>query len=350
MVEKFPTEEEIAAALACYSGDLYNMADVMDFLNITDIFKPNTTRLIAWLVSLHLIRPDRVHWITEIKQLTHYYQRCLERFFDEETLKKPLFTTKPEQGEPIEQTITEVYPWFEKFALCCGIDERFISEAPFRVKRILATLCHDVPKFKYSPIYKYIGYISYLIPLSYVQKGSLPISFAEGVGYHLTRSIISLVSFHKNLDDRGISEDHKTELIRIFKRFDHKTYDLMVNAKINILEFSLVWERTLFVELHAPLNVLLIWDNLFFHSHDYRNYVRYLLVAHFRQMGRAKIDFTSDESIDNMMWDATEIVEDTDKLIHDDKVSEKEIYMQMFCPCYQFMQFFKQPLFGWRRK
>lgn len=350
-MERFPDEQEIAGAISCYSGDIYDMNDVMTFLSINDILKPFTTRMIAWLVTLNLVRPDRSMWIPDLVQLSKYYDRCLQRYFSD-CYNDPLSSLNPEIAREIDSSVTEGFEFFLRFATCSGIDEEYYKkDGMLRVKRIFATICKDSTKYVYKKKYQYIGYITYLISLSYTQKGGLPLCFAESIAMHLTKSITGIIAYYENFDNANLTDDHTSELKRIMNRFANKVFSQLKNANIDLIEFTRPWERCLFVEQHAPLNLLIIWDNLFFHSHEFRKYMRYLIVAHFRQMGEMNVDFKSEESINEMMWDASLILEDTDKLIHDDKVSETEIFYQIFCPCYPFMKFFqgRTSVFGNRK-
>lgn len=338
-MERFPEEPEIAGAIACYSGDIYDMSDVMTFLSINDILKPFTTRMIAWLVALKLLRPNRTSWIPDLRQLSKYYERCVERFFSD-CLLDPLSVLRPDLAREIESSVDDGRAFFMQFATCSGIDEAYYrDDAPLRVKRIFATICKDSPKYVYRRSFQQIGYICYLVALSYTESGGLPLCFAEAVAMHLTKSITGIVAYYEDVDNANLTDDHTAELKRITNRFAGKFGKQLSRAGISAVEFARAWERCLFVEQHAPLNLLIVWDNLFFHSHEFRKYMRYLIVAHFRQMGEAGVDIADENSVREMRWDATRILEDTDMLIHDDKVSETEIFYQIFCPCYPFMKF-----------
>jgi hypothetical protein len=165
-------------------------------------------------------------------------------------------------------------------------------------------------------------------------KGGLPLIFAEALGSYIARGFISIIAFTKHLDDLKVNQDHYDELSRIMKRFEPKVLN-----ELQSTTFSLVnnWERTLFAEEHAPWNLLLIWDHVLFHRHEYRHYMRFLSLAHFRQMRETGTDMESLESIKNQRWNAMSIIDSAEDLMQQDKKSPYKLFMQIACPCLPFM-------------
>ena len=329
-VEKFPTEEEIANIVFAFSSDIYQLSDAIRFLNIIDYAKPNTVRFIVWLIGLKLIPPERVNWIIEIYKLSEYYKKCLSRYCNDCYLD-PLNAVT--QSGLIRDTIKENLPWFNSFARAYKLSDYHIQDAELRVQRIFAVCIHDASGFTYNEAYCRVGFLSYLLALIFAAKGGLPLVFAEAMGHHIARAIISVLAFNRHLDEIGGSENHQKELLRLTKKFAPEVLGKLTEGRINLFEFTMRWERNLFADEHSPLNIYLIWDHIFFHITEFRYFLRFLIVAHLRAMLKANIDFNSDESIYEMKWDAMAIIDDVEFLMEKDKENPMKYVYQMFCPC-----------------
>jgi hypothetical protein len=249
----------------------------------------------------------------------------------------PLDGINRETSREIQEKVHESFPWFKKFALALGAREEHLSDAEFRVQRIFAVLIQSSSSFKFSPGYQYFGFIGYLIAMLFGVKGGLGLIFAEALGSYICRGFISIVAFTKHLNDLKANEDHYSELIRIFKRFEMGVFKKLQSSGIDVFDVVNDWERTLFAEEHAPWNLLLIWDYVLFHMHEYRSFIRFLSLAHFRQMQMNGASFESYESLKNQKWNGMKIIDDVEELMEKDKKSPYSIFFQIACPCLHFL-------------
>ncbi|OHT05455.1 hypothetical protein TRFO_26802 [Tritrichomonas foetus] len=335
-MEKFATEEEIANIVFAFSGDVYALSDALRFLNINDYDKPMKPRFLCWLIGLKLIPPDRMNWIPEIYKLSDYYRRCLERYVGD-CYQSPLDSVSTNSGV-IRDNVHAALPWFNKFAAYFGLDEFHIKDAEIRIQRIFAVCIHDANGFKFNEAYTRVAYLAYLLSLIFSAHGALPLVFAEAMAHHIARALISILAFNRNLDDMNASEDHHNELQRLTKQFCPEVFQKLRAGGINFFEFSDRWERNMFADEHAPLNIFLIWDQIIFHITEFRYFLRFLVVAHYRAMINAKIDFNSDESILDMRWDAMAIIDDVEYLIEKSKENPMNLFYQIICPCFPFLR------------
>lgn len=335
MIEEYPTEERIATAIAAYSGDIYEESDAIRFLNITEYDKPNTVRLICWLVQMRLVQADRMKWIPNIYQLVTYYKRCVERYIGD-CYERPLDAITGPTAGLIHDSVHDALPWFTRFAQAIGVDKIFIEDAELRVQRMFTVLKFDLNGFKYELGYQNFAFICYLIATSYCKKGGLPLTFAEAIASHMTRSLISIVAFTEKLDNLKVNDDHYRELEILMKRFAPDALKKLTHGGINLVDFVQRWEKNLYSNEHSPYNLLIIWDDILCNINQYRKYIRFLHVAHFRQMLQSDINFDSDESIINMKWDGVELLEDAEYISRESLKSPYDMIYRILCPCIDF--------------
>ena len=338
-VEAFPGEEEIANTVFAYSGDVYSMSDVLRFLNINDINKPNTVRLICWLVGLKLMPSDRTRWIPEMLKLSNYYKRSCERYIQDNYMT-PLEDLRVPNVGLIRDSIRERLPWFSKVATAFKAKPEDVADVELRVQRIFTILIYDSQGFEFHKGYEYFAFYTFLVAYLFSAKGGLPVCFAEALAAHMTRSWISIVAFTRHLDDLKASQDHEEELVRLAKKFCPDVLRGMAGADIDFFEFTREWEGCLFASLHAPWNLLLIWDEIIFHLSDYREFVRWLIISHYEAMQTANVDFASEESVYEMKWNAMEIIDEAEELPSKDRHNPYKLIMQLACPCFPFLQRF----------
>jgi hypothetical protein len=336
-MEEFPDEETIANCASAYSGDIFCMSDVIRFLNINNFQKPPNMRMICWLVALKLLPPERIKWIPEILKLSNYYKRCLERYVDD-CLFTPLDSVASGAGGLIRDTIQDSLPWFTRFARAFGIKDSHLADAELRLQRIFTVICHDAQKFEYHAGYQSYGCVAYVVALSFATKGGLPLCFAEAMAAHMCRAFMSVAAMTRHFDELRASTDHFDDLRRLIGRFCPSVATQFTNAKLDLIAFTLAWERNMFADQHSPYNLLLIWDHILFHIREYRKFMRFLIVAHLRMMVGAGIDFRSDEEIYEMKWNAMEMLDDIEELQQKDKINPYKIVLQIMCPCFPFMQ------------
>lgn len=330
--EQFPSEEEIAATLFNFSGDIYNLSDVLRFLNIIDISKPNNCRFLCWLVGLKLLPGERIKWIPSILQLGKYYSRSLDRYL-EDFMFTPLDVIGGTVGRTIADCIKQRMNWFIRFAQNIGIDPILLEDAELRIQRIFAALCEDSKDFEFRPGYECFAMVSYLITLSFAKRGNLPLIFTEAIASHLCRSFTSILAFTNRLESLKVTNDYGEEQYATISRFCPEIFQRLSNTNLTYKSFIDKWSMNFFADEHCPLNLLLIWDHIIFHTNEYRQFMKYLYTAHLRQMIRAKIDFTSEESIYNMQWDAMAILEDTEEIKEQGKKSQYSQIYDILCPC-----------------
>ncbi|OHT16996.1 hypothetical protein TRFO_41373 [Tritrichomonas foetus] len=332
MVEKFPTEQQVADALYECSGDIFNMVDVLRFLNNNDLNKDNAIRFICYLIGLKIMPVERPNWIPTILKIGNYYNSVISRYF-EDCFNEPLFAVKEEAAKNIEKVVHEKFEWCMGFGYQLKIEPFYIKDAELRVKRMFAVYTLEVPNFEYLPEYSLFAYASYLISLLFAIKAGLHPYFAEAVGYRIFLALVKINKHNRQLLEMKYTEDHFNKFDDLFTYFAKDTKKKMEEAKIDYHRLIWHWENTLYTDEHMPINLLLIWDHMFFHVDEFQFFMRFLHVSHLRQMEKAGINFASKESMESMPWNAVELMKDCDDIMEQDVGRVKFNYWTL-CPCY----------------
>lgn len=335
MTEHFPPEQEVSSALFESCGDIFNMVDVLRFLHKPDVMKSNSMRFLCYMIGLKRLSIDRPKWIPEILKYGETYERSAKRRFGNRM-------DSPVVDSTIENAIEDKFQWFMGFAHVIGIDPYYIQDSKLRIKRMFSLLLSEDLNYTFKEQDASICYLSYLVALSFVMSGSSNLFFAETMGFFLFRAFLSILNFNKKLEDLKYSEEHSKKLNELIHRYAPELEKEAIKKNVDLYLLTKHWENGFFTDVHSPLNLLLIIDNIIFHVDEYHYFMRFLYVAHFRNMEDYGTDIGSKESIDNTTWNACNILEDVEDLIQADLTLTKTGFTNI-CPCCLFSNFFKLP-------
>ncbi|KAH0786598.1 hypothetical protein GPJ56_009500 [Histomonas meleagridis] len=326
MCEKFPTEQEISDALCRSSGEIFNMVDVLRFLNKVELNKPNHIRFICYLIGLKKMSPQRKKWIPTLLEFGEFYEKASKRYFED-------CWNNPNISSQIIQATESKLLWFQSFACVLNIDSYYIQDSLLRVRRIYSVYMKENSGYKFSVLHIPICYITYLLSLSFSIDSGLSNFFAESLGYHLFSSIISIIRFSEQADHLSLTDDHYNKLKQMIHNYSPNIEKEALRKGVDLINIAIEWETSFFTEVHCPENLLLIWDNIVFHVEEYHSFMRYLFVAHFRWMEDVGTDVGNQKSIYETKWNALEILEDVEDLTQAELVRGTFNYGN-FCPCY----------------
>ncbi|KAK8889467.1 hypothetical protein M9Y10_034214 [Tritrichomonas musculus] len=332
MVEKFITEQQLADALYMCSGDIFNMVDILRFLCTPQLNKDNAMRFICYLITLKVMPLDRPKWIPSILKYGQYYQDTMKRSF-EDCYTNPTEAVTGQTAKDIDEAIHKRFDWCLFFGYQLKVDRYYLQDAELRVKRLFCTYMLEFSKPEILPEYVTFAYASYMMGLLFAIQSGLPSFFAEAIGYQMFLALVKMNKYNHQMLELGYSKEHAEKFIDLFHYFCPKLQKEMKVIGFDVLDYVFHWDFTLYTEEHVPLNLLLVWDNIFFHIDEYQFYIRFLHIAHLRQMEKDKVDFTSKESIESIKWNAVEILKDCEDLMEKDIARVKFNYWA-FCPCY----------------
>lgn len=335
-MEEFPSEADIATALLNLSSDVMNMLDAIRYLAKVTTQKENHHRFVCYLICLKVIQDKRPQWIPSILDLGKNYTECCKRFV-EDSYDDPCGILTDSVSSAIKESVESHWEWFMAVCYNQKIPAEVIGDAKIRIMRIFTILCKNSPNFKYYKQYSRIAYMMYMVSLSFSSRSGLPNFFAEAMCYSMTRAMISLVAMTQHMVALNLTDNHIETLQRLAKRFTPGVLSSAYNNRVDLIAMTLSWEASMFTNCHCPSNLLLIWDHILFHVEEYHFFMRFLYIAHFRMVEKAGVNILD---VDNMMWDATDILNTADKLMEEDLV--KPLSFWTLCPCYSmFSSFFR---------
>ena len=339
-IEAIPAEEAIAEALFCYSGDIYDGPDVKRFLEINDYSKPNNVRFICWLIANRVVPPERIKWMPAIMNEIHYYHRCAQRYLGTQYIT-PLIDLRPQTRIAIETGFTNIRQWYQQFCRAYYIDDSYILDSDLRLKRISAILSFDSTGFQFQEGFEYFISICYFICLSFQIKSGLPPFFSEAITFGLAKKFLSVVAFNRRLYELNANDDHLKDLLRLSKHYCSDAVKSLKKAGKTILDLAMGWENLLWVDQHSPYNLLMVWDHILIRLDDLRVFLLYLDIAHLKAMEESRIDFSNEQEIYDMLWDATAILDYADSIEFNSQQTSPNSFLNSICPCIPFLNLFK---------
>ena len=330
MCEEFSAEADVAGALFDWSGDLMNMLDAMRFLAKMDVNKPNHVRFLAYLICLKAIKDQRPQWIPSIMAIGKNYEENCRRFC-EDCYDTPTSGVPEPKATDINASVDANFEWFMAVCYNQKIPAEYVGDAAVRVKRLFAVIARDAVNFNYYKQYARVGYMCYMVCLSFSARGGLPNFFAEAMAYAMTRQVVSLVAATRQMEKLKIAEEHYNTFHRLVGRFVKNISSQAEAGDLDLYGLTMEWETGMFTTVHCPANVLILWDHVFFHVEEYHFFMRFLYTAHFKAMEMAGVDVFSQQDIDNMQWNAVQLLKDTDQLMNDDLAPVWSWWN--ICPC-----------------
>lgn len=330
-MEEFPVESDVANALLNWSGDIMNMLDAIRYLAKVTIQKDNHHRFLCYLICLKVIKDKRPQWIPSILEIGQNYHEGCKRFVEDCYADPCGILTEP-SASAIKESVEDHWEWFMAVCYNQGIAAEVIGDAQVRIMRIFTILSKNLSGFKYHRQYARIAYMMYAVALSFSSRADLPNFFAEAMCYSMTRAMISLCAMTQNMMTLKLTDEHINTLERLAKRFTPNLVSGAYKNGVDLIAMTMSWEVSMFTNVHCPSNLLLIWDHILFHVEEYHFFLRFLFVAHFKAIEKAQVNIADKEAVDNIMWDAVDILQTADKLMEDDLV--KQVSWWTLCPCY----------------
>jgi len=341
-IEELPNEEEIVANLLSFSGDIYDQKDVLRFLTIHDLEKPNSCRFLCWICCLKIIPFERVKWITGINRVIEYYQRCLKRHFSD-CFEEPLNGLFDAQGPLIRSRVELNEEWFISLAKNCNIPVTRLVDNQVRLQRMIANMALEFPSYVFSKFDEYIFMVAYVVCLGFVSRGSLPNTFAEAFAFRIAQQVLSINTFNKKLNMLSASSDYDSDYIKHLKKNVPKIHEYCLKRAIDPCDILHILQDTFFCSLHKNNELLLIWDILIANLDCFREYSGFITIAHLIEIRREGGRIEEDSLIPDQNWNLIRILDNTFEMYSSKDKDDFKNMLSMICPCYEGLKL----LFRW---
>ena len=316
-------EDAIRAALLSQSGAIYNENDVLRFLKDMNFYKHIGARFLCWMIQLDQLPPVRAKWVSALFSLfTRYCQICEKH--ENQNRKLPAKRRLSERSNTTEDD----QAWIAQMLDQMGIQGHYSDDAQIRVERISAMICLENSLMSYVSDFDRCIWISYLVCVFFASRGGLPKIFAEAVAYHMAYSLFARVNLIQNINSEELVRNHFYKIDRTLEAEVPEVFDLLRHNHQGAGDWAMRWELTLFSDEHTAYEVMLIWDQFLARVIQINKYIRFLCIAHVKQVPFAAIQTDDVRAIKTFRdWDVTRLVEDATNMMED----EDEQNVQCLC-------------------
>jgi len=326
-------EDSLRTAINLQCNDIYDNDGVLRFLNNSDTDKNIGTRLICWLIRSRIIPSARSEWIQRIISRYRSYKNICDKHFGGD-IDSPLNKVDTETAFSINADTKRTKTWYFRQCECVGLASDIISDSEIRAQRILSLLSLE-NNSSYTQGNDRFAWVSLIVSLYFTSKSGLNPLVAEALAYFLTVFFVEINPISQNIENFSYVEYHFSILDDMISEETPHVYELLKSANHKSMHYALKWELTLFADEHSILNLLFIWDKILSFSDDIIDYVRWLCIAHIRQVPIPQMADEMAESIQRYRgWDVQKIINETDQKIKETtQIGISEHIRMMFFEC-----------------
>lgn len=334
-------QDQLRSSLIYYSGSLENFEEVQKVLLQQDFNKHNGIRFLCWMIRTNLIKSLRSSWIESFSSLYKDYSAKAEIYFSNPNLN-PLDSIPARVAHVVRSDITRTKSWFMKCASQIGLQPNNIEDSDKRAERIISLIQNDSKKFNYTQGHDRFVWISLLLGLFFSSNGGLNNNFAEAMGYHLSKALISMIKISKYIENYERIEKHFAKVDKLLALKKPNIAHILRCCGNSSIHFAMKWELTWFAEEYQANELMFLWDQIIARLEDLDEFMRCLVVAHVSQV---PIPHNKDEMAiciqKNKKWDVIRAINDAINYIYTDESDWnvfKSIYRLLgsYCgPCRQ---------------
>lgn len=308
-------EEAIRAALLSQSGAIYNEDDVLRFLTDMNFYKHIGARFLCWMIQLEQLPTTRIKWVSALFDLFTKYGQIRER---QDSMKPNLPLRKRRLSER-SNTSTDDEAWIAQMLDQMGIQGHYSDDASTRVERISMTICLENSLISYISDFDRCIWISYLVCVFFASRGGLPKIFAEAMAYHMAYSLFSRVNLIQSIHSDELARNHFRKIDDTLEGEAPEVFDLLRHNGTGANDWAIRWELRLFSDEHTAYEVMLIWDQFLARATQINKYIRFLCIAHVKQVPIAAIQNEGVEAIKTFRnWDVAKLVSDATNMMEDE--------------------------------
>ena len=309
-----PKDDEIRSALISQLGHIFGFESVRQFLLQHDLYKNVGARAICWLVALGVIPAARDMWLSSLKTIYNNYVSLISHHFH--GMDNPSDALSENMRHVIEADTHRTKPWFMRLCAQVGIQEEKIDGCEVRVRRIIACIALDAPQCEYTQGQDRFAWISYLVSLCFVIKGSMSADFAEALAFSLGKHFIERIEISKSLEKLPELEKRFVKLDALVKQEVPQVAEMLEQCGNTSVHYALKWRLTLFADEHTGYELMFLWDQILAREKDMDDFVMCLCVAHIKQV---PIPEEADEMAvaiqRHRSWDMGKILADATELL-----------------------------------
>lgn len=319
MSEVLPLER-VERACRDFRPVVKDIQTAKEFVSQVDLRKCNPTRYLAWMLLLDGLPCDSELWPKTFYYLVRSYRAKLDFYPMENSIPTCLDL---QISRSINSDVQRGNGTFRAFARALGIPDELCEDAVTRITRLTIIMFKEAPQHHYLQGYDRFALISYALALSFVFRIGLSYIEAEALALSLFRRLIPLCDADSYLDSGSLAMKHFSEIDAFLRVHNPELMEVASRRGSASAAFAANWSGVLFADSHAPLEVLLIWDQFVYHHEESLLYFKAMTSAHLMQVPKAQDEFIQLQQIQTFdSWDIARLLNDAEALFNNASYGE----------------------------
>lgn len=273
------SSEQISKAIFHLNIEFINENDVNLFLSQRDLFKNNSKRLFAYLISLKIIPVNHIEWADEIVRRYNQFHDLLETHFNG-YMNDP-FKLRPNIKRVVTGDLERTGRWYSTLAEELNLSNQFDIIPLSRI-----VVLKSIMDFSYEYLQGHDRYliISYLLCLYFCSTESLPMKLADALTYFLFDKFVELAKIQRYLNDTSYTQKffHQIDL-SVKENCPDLAFQISKNNHSSI-HYALSWHILFFADIYKIRDLLLLWDHIILHQNNLSEYLISLTISHLKQI------------------------------------------------------------------
>ncbi|OHT03780.1 hypothetical protein TRFO_01442 [Tritrichomonas foetus] len=297
-------ESDLTKLIECANVPFRKPYDVKKFLESLDNKKNPLYRIIAWLVSLRIVKVRDIP--NSVSQLVQKYKKLAETKLSD--FDHPTSSLSQTDAEIITIDTERTIHWFKQLSNECGFVNSNLEERKTSIQRILSILSLCDPFYTYLQGFDRYAFATFLLGLQAADELKTDSFFAEAMSFYLTGGLLKIVDVNKFYTNKKLMNDHFHTLDQKIALARPEIYYRLLEMNCTSIHYALKWELISFADDHSYDDILLIWDNIIVNQKKYISYIMELCTAHIRQIKLADNVFPIESVLHNKEWNTNEIL------------------------------------------
>ncbi|KAH0794843.1 hypothetical protein GPJ56_001236 [Histomonas meleagridis] len=309
--------DEMIFSLKNHPACSFTKQQARNFLKDHNIQKDQICRLFSWFITLELVEPG-----CELvaSQMVNFYNEYCEML---EQTPNPYALIGHADQSIITKDMPRSVDCFVQALNSIGCPP--VNDPIAIGTRILSFIAKN--KSSYTQGYDRFMWVSLALSLHFSNYFNFPPIFAESLAYQLIYKLIQIGRYSYFLNP-VTSDDYFNQLSNMILEKAEPISQKLADCDVSPFLFALKWRLIFFADNHNTIDLLIIWDNIFYHIDDLEKYFMCLCIAHLQQ-----IDMTDEqkylvEEIQTFRnWNTLGILESAENLMRPSYVRAGKVAM-----------------------
>lgn len=339
------TQDEVDLVLYSSECNFYSEEEAINFLKSFDNNKSPTGRLVAWSLAFGLFSGNKSTWSNDLCSLASHYFSLIDQNFSA-FFMNPLDGAPDDFRDTLKIDLIRTIHWYERIADEIGLDPSSTPDALLRISRIYTTIVFYAPNIGYRQGFDRYGCVFFALTALVCKHGHLSLDLAEAWAFSLTFRCLEVIPLRPLLSSQALLISHFKILDNLIANVDLKKWNILESTGTNSLFFGSRWEILLYADEHSGSEILQIWDHIFAHKSQLKEFIACTSVAHIEQIPIEQTDLSVNSTIMHFSdWNIQELLSCAEEIFNH-KRTTGQYFMRIIFPClpslhgYQISDFF----------